>query len=116
MALALVLAALVAAPATPAPADAAPKKEPGFQLEKYELVFLRRPKEPKQYPQAELDRIQSAHLEHLGNMARAGKLVVAGPLGDQPDESLRGICLYRTGSLDEARKLAESDPAVKAGR
>jgi uncharacterized protein YciI len=113
LALAVLLCSSIALAETPA---ASQKKEPAFQLEKYELVFLRRPKEPKQYPQPELERIQSEHLEHLGKMARAGKLVVAGPLGDQADESLRGICLYRTGSLDEARKLAENDPAVKAGR
>jgi len=47
-------------------------------------------------------------------MARAGKPVVAGPLDDQPDPRLRGICLYRT-TLEEARRHAEQDPAVKAG-
>jgi hypothetical protein len=26
------------------------------------------------------------------------------------------MCVYRVGSIDEARKLAEDDPAVKAGR
>jgi hypothetical protein len=35
---------------------------------------------------------------------------------DQPDVSLRGLTFYRTGSLAEARKLAEADPAVQAGR
>ncbi len=41
---------------------------------------------------------------------------VAGPLVDQPDDSWRGMCLYRVGSLTEARRLAELDPAVRAGR
>ena len=44
-----------------------------------------------------------------------GHLVVAGPFSDQPDETLRGFCLYRT-DLEETRRLAESDPSVQAGR
>ncbi len=39
-----------------------------------------------------------------------------GPVLDQPDESMRGIAFYRTGSLEEARRLAEQDPAVRAHR
>ena len=40
-------------------------------------------------------------------MARAGKLLVAGPFDDQSDPRLRGMCLYRT-PVDEARRLATS--------
>lgn len=28
----------------------------------------------------------------------------------------RGICIYRTGDLEQTRELASSDPAVKAGQ
>jgi uncharacterized protein len=42
--------------------------------------------------------------------------VTNGPVVDQPDPSLRGLTFYRTGSLEQARQLAEADPAVKAGR
>ena len=42
-------------------------------------------------------------------------LLVAGPFSDQRDETLRGLCLYRTG-LDETRRLAEQDPSVQARR
>ena len=66
-------------------------------------------------PDEELERIQEQHLGHLAAMAEAGKLVVAGPFSDQPDESLRGLCIYLT-TVDEARELANRDPAVKAGR
>ncbi len=34
----------------------------------------------------------------------------------KPDDSLRGLTFYRTGSLARARQLAEADPAVHAGR
>jgi uncharacterized protein YciI len=42
------------------------------------------------------------------------KLVVAGPFGD--NGRLRGIFVFRVESLEEARNLAETDPAVQAGR
>ena len=49
-------------------------------------------------------------------MYEAGKLVIAGPFDEQRDETMRGMCLYRVATIDDARKLAEQDPAVKAGR
>jgi uncharacterized protein YciI len=48
-------------------------------------------------------------------MRAAGKLVAAGPFSDQPDDALRGLCFYAT-SVEEARDLANRDPAVAARR
>jgi uncharacterized protein YciI len=59
-------------------------------------------------------KLQSEHLGHMKEMARQGKLVTAGPFGNAPDKAWRGMCLYRT-SLEEAKELAEKDPAVQAG-
>ena len=42
-------------------------------------------------------------------------MAVSGPFSEQPDETWRGFCLY-TVELAEARRLAESDPSVQAGR
>src|SRR5215468_1408342 len=105
---ALSLLILGAAPADPGGAD------PPANMERYSLVLLRRPAGggPKL---ADPEALQRQHIGHLQAMARAGKLVVAGPFDDQPDPRLRGMCLYRT-SLEEARRLANEDPAVKAGR
>jgi uncharacterized protein YciI len=86
-----------------------------FELERFELVLLKRPAESPQLSEAEVDRIQALHLGHLGAMAAAGHMVIAGPFDEQPDESLRGLGLYQTGSLDRTRALAEDDPAVRAG-
>ncbi len=38
-----------------------------------------------------------------------------GPVRDQPDVSLRGLTFYRTGSLEQARQLAEADPRSGPG-
>jgi|GEM_PF-322526 len=101
-----------AAPATePAPAAGEP-----MELDTYQLVLLKRPAERAELPDEEVARIQAAHLNHIRKMAREGYAVVAGPFGDQDDERLRGLVLYRVGSVEEARRLAEEDPAVRAGR
>ena len=63
-----------------------------------------------------VDRIQAEHLAYLGSLRQAGHIVTNGPVLEQPYESLRGLVFYRVGSLDEARRLAEQDPAVQAGR
>ena len=97
--------------ATEATEGAAP-----MQFDTYQLVLLKRPAEPTEMPDEELHRIQAEHLAHMGRMAQEGHLVAAGPFGDQEDESLRGLALYRVGSIEEAREMAEADPAVQAGR
>ena len=118
---ALGLGLLLSAPAlaeVPAPApkakEAAPAAAP--KMEAYQLVLLRRGPRwtPLQTP--EIERLQEQHLGHLTKMGESGKMVIAGPFSDQADQTLRGMCLYRVGSLEEARKLAEADPMVQAGR
>ena len=59
------------------------------------------------------EAMQKAHLENIGKLAEMKKLVVAGPFGD--NGTLRGVFVFRTDSIDEARALANTDPAVKAG-
>jgi uncharacterized protein YciI len=86
------------------------------ELDSYELVMLRRPPSPTPYDDATLQRIQSEHLAYHAALRAEGKIVTNGPVIDQPDESLRGLTFYRVGSVDEARRLAEQDPSVQAGR
>jgi len=87
-----------------------------MDLEAFELVLLRRPENPPDYDDAELERIQREHLAHHARLRASGQVVTNGPVIDPPDPSLRGLTFYRTGSLEEARRLAEADPAVRAGR
>jgi uncharacterized protein len=84
-------------------------------LEAFELVLLRRPENAPAY-EAELQRIQAEHLAHHDRLRDSGQVVTNGPVVDQPDVSLRGLTFYRTGSLEESRRLAEAEPAVRAGR
>ena len=122
---AFVLAALLAGLASPArtlagdPAPAKPAAAPAaqkFEFETFQLVLLVRAPTWRKLPDAEAEALQAAHIGHLEKMGSAGKAVVCGPFGDQKDVALRGACIYRVGSADEARAFAEDDPVVKAGQ
>jgi uncharacterized protein YciI len=84
-------------------------------LDRYSLVLLTRPAETRPFPDSEVERLHALHLQHLQTMRERGVMLTAGPFEGQADETLRGMCLYLVGP-DEARALAESDPAVAAGR
>lgn len=60
------------------------------------------------------EELQKAHLANINRLAEMKKLIVAGPFGD--NGQLRGIFVFKVGSLEEAKLLTETDPAVKAGR
>ncbi|MBU6233907.1 MAG: hypothetical protein KJS64_06640 [Acidobacteria bacterium] len=62
----------------------------------------------------ELHEIQTGHLAHLRAMGEAGYALTAGPFDDQSDEKFRGLVFF-TVSPEEALRLTENDPAVKAG-
>ncbi|MEA2510372.1 MAG: uncharacterized protein QOG21_2454 [Actinomycetota bacterium] len=79
------------------------------------LLLLRRPSDAPDLPQQELDAIQEAHLAHLDALRVQGKLLAFGPFMDQPDGSLRGLCIVSV-DLEEAREIAAQDPAVQAHR
>ena len=78
------------------------------------LAFLVRGSKWTPNSTPETEAIQKAHLANIGRLAEMKKLVVAGPFGD--DGMLRGIFVFRVSSIDEARSLAATDPAVQAGR
>ena len=55
------------------------------------------------------------HLDNIKRLTQEGKLVVAGPLG-QNENSYRGIfILNNIDSAEEARGLLLTDPAIKSG-
>jgi uncharacterized protein YciI len=87
-----------------------------IDLDRFELVLLKRPIKGVEIPEGEIERLQELHIAHLEALTRSGDILVAGPFDEQVDSSLRGMCIYRTGSLERTRNLANSDPSVVAGR
>lgn len=67
---------------------------------------------PEKTPATE--EIQKGHMANINRLAEMKKLIAAGPFGD--DGRLRGIFVFRVGSVEEARALTATDPAVQAGR
>jgi uncharacterized protein len=87
-----------------------------MDLHEFQLILLLRPGRAPDYDDETTDRIQREHLAFYASMRQAGHVVTNGPVRDQPDEALRGIAIFATESLDRARELARTDPAVRAGR
>lgn len=90
--------------------------ESPMELDRFELVLLKRPDSSPPMSDDEIDRLQDLHIAHLIEQTDAGAIRVAGPFDEQSDTALRGMALYQTGSLERTRSLASSDPSVIAGR
>lgn len=84
-----------------------------YGMRRYVMVFLKAG--PERSPDAEsAQAIQRAHLDNIRRLAEEGVLVLAGPFLDGGE--LRGIFILAVDTLEEARALTETDPAVRAGR
>lgn len=59
-------------------------------------------------------KLQQAHMANIKRLAEEGKLTLAGPFLDGGE--LRGIYIFDVESVEEAKKLTETDPAIQAGR
>lgn len=83
-----------------------------YGMKKYVMAFL---KAGPNRGQDSLTRanLQRAHLDNITKMADAGKLVLAGPFLDEGE--IRGIYIFNVETIEEARTLTSSDPAIAAG-
>ena len=88
----------------------------GRELERFQVVLLRRPEGAPEYDAPTLERLMAEHLAFLDDLRERGLTAAHGPVLDQPDPSLRGLVVYRVGSVEEALALGAEDPLVVAGR
>ncbi len=84
-----------------------------YGMRKYVMAFL------KAGPNTDMDsataaQLQRAHLDNIFRMADEGKLAVAGPFLDGGE--LKGVYVFNVSTIEEAKALTETDPAIKAGR
>lgn len=84
-----------------------------YGMKKYVIAFLYRGDRVSEYSETERNEIQKGHMANIAKLAEAGKMVLAGPFFG--NEELRGLFFFAVESLEEAKVLTESDPAVKAG-
>jgi len=115
LAAAVFFAALQSMPQTSKEPPKMPDIGPGgFEMTTYYVGFLYRGPKWTAEQTPETEALQKAHMANIQKMAEAGKLLVAGPFTDGGD--LRGLYVFRVGTMEEAQQLAATDPAVKAGR
>jgi uncharacterized protein YciI len=81
------------------------------QFEPYYVVFLRPAPDRKPLAKEEGQRIQSAHMANIQDMAKRGVLVAAGPFGDTP-ATISGLFVFKVGSMEEAQRIASADATV----
>jgi uncharacterized protein len=84
-----------------------------YGMKQYVLAYLKRGPNRNQ-DSATAAELQKKHLENIMRMADDGKLVIAGPFMD--DTEVRGLYIFDVATIEEAKALTETDPAVQAGR
>jgi len=86
-------------------------KSDDYGMKIYYLVILKTGTNTTE-SKAKTDSLFRGHMENIGRLANAGKLVVAGPF-QKNDKNYRGIFILNAASSTEAKALLETDPAVK---
>ncbi|MEI7421688.1 MAG: YciI family protein [Prolixibacteraceae bacterium] len=61
---------------------------------------------------AKRDSLFAGHMRNIGRLAELGKLVVAGPFGEN-DKAYRGIFILNVPTFEEANELLKTDPTIK---
>lgn len=84
-----------------------------YGMHSYVMAFLKAGPNRNQ-DSAAADSIMAGHLDNIMRMADEGKLVVAGPFMD--DTELKGIYIFNVATIEEAKALTETDPAIQSGR
>jgi uncharacterized protein YciI len=84
-----------------------------YGMKAYVMAFLKNGPNRRQ-DSTEAAQLQRAHLDNITRLADEGKLVLAGPFLDGGD--IRGIYVFDVRTLEEARALTATDPAIQAGR
>jgi uncharacterized protein YciI len=84
-----------------------------YGMKTYVMAFLKAGPNRSQ-DSVEAAKLQRAHLDNITRMAEAGNLLIAGPFLD--DGEVRGIYIFNVKTIEEARKLTATDPAIQAGR
>ena len=83
-----------------------------YGMKQYVMALLKKgPNRDRSEEDAQ--RLQRAHMDNIGRLAEEGKLILAGPFLKEGD--LRGIYIFDVKTEEEAKKLTETDPAIKEG-
>lgn len=99
-------------PDAPDAADAADAAKESPMIQYFVALLYAGPN--REGSEEEIMRIQRGHRARIGELVDSGQMVLAGPFGDGGD--LRGLFIYDVATMEKAQALADSDPAIQAGR
>jgi uncharacterized protein YciI len=83
-----------------------------YGMKSYVLAILKTGSN-KTTDKAFIDSCFSGHMANIVRLVNEGKLIVAGPLGKN-ENYYRGIFIFNVPTVEEAKELVQSDPAVNS--
>lgn len=83
-----------------------------YGMKKYVMCFLKTGPN-KNLTKDSVNKILAAHLKNISRLTAQGKLTIAGPFTDGTE--LEGIFIFNVTTVEEAKKLTDTDPGVQAG-
>jgi len=106
---------LVGAAAAQVPGPSAQLPDIPKNLKPYFIaLYVKGAKADAPQSKEERDEFLRQHTAYLRSQVEAGKYLLVGPFTD--GGQMRGVAVINAASAEEARALAEADPAVKSGR
>lgn len=95
-------------------APAAPGLDSYAVKQYYFVMLVEGPKRKEITDPKEIEKLQAGHMANIGRLAKEGKLMLAGPFGD--DTKWRGLFVFDCETKEEVEQLLATDPMIKAGR
>ena len=87
------------------------------EMRMYYMVFLRRGPAWTAAATPAATKVSQGHRANIDRLTKEGLMVVAGPFeGTSGERALAGIFIMRVASMESAKAVVDSDPAVQAGR
>ena len=115
MRLLILAAALALATAAPAAAQQVQAtKDPALKQWVYLIRPIPRLRDEKAWTPAD-NQAAGAHFQYLQKLTADGVVVMAGRTMQPLDDKTVGMVVFEAASEAEARRIADADPAVKAG-
>jgi uncharacterized protein len=87
--------------------------KPKYEMKRYWFVMLTRGANRSQ-DSATAAQLQKGHMDNITRLHAMGKILVAGPFGD--NGNWRGIFIMDCKDQKEAEELLQTDPMIKVGR
>ncbi len=86
-----------------------------YTMKQYYFVMLTKGERRNEIADtAIINKLQAGHIANISKLAKDGKILVAGPFGD--DGNWRGVFIFDCETKEEVEQLLNTDPAIAAGR